>query len=140
MNIIIHTNVLVSAMKSSLGASYKLLADIDNANWQLQISTPLVLEYEAILKRDIAYLRHEDIDSLVDYLCLIATAHQIFYLWRPVLKDPKDDHILELAVKANSAIVTWNTKDFKLAKTKFGLDVLTPKELLSHDNLVGKGY
>ena len=83
MNIIIHTNVLVSAMKSSLGASYKLLADIDNANWQLQISTPLVLEYEAILKREIAYLRHEDIDSLVDYLCLIATAHQIFIYGDP---------------------------------------------------------
>ena len=136
MNIIIDTNVLVSAMKSSLGASYKLLADIDNANWQLQVSTPLVLEYEAILKREIVHLSHDDIESLVDYLCLIATAHQIFYLWRPVLNDAKDDHILELAVKANAAIVTWNTKDFKVAKIKFGLDVLTPKELLIQRRII----
>ena len=136
MNIIIDTNVLVSAMKSNKGASYKLLAGIDSPHWQLQVSTPLVLEYEAILKREIAYLSHEDIDSLVDYLCFIATAHQIFYLWRPVLNDPKDDHILELAVKANAAVVTWNTKDFKIAKTKFGLDVLTPKELLIQERIL----
>jgi len=75
-------------------------------------------------------------DTIVDYLCLIAIAHQIFYLWRPVLNDIKDDHILELAVKAQATIVTWNVKDFKIAKLKFGLEVMTPKELLKQKGLL----
>jgi predicted nucleic acid-binding protein len=130
MNIILDTNVLVSAMKSNQGSSFKLLTLIDEPIWQLHISTPLVLEYESILKREIEANRHTDMDALVDYLCLIATAHQIFYLWRPVLHDAKDDHVLELAVKAQATIVTWNIKDFKIARSKFGIDAITPKELL----------
>jgi predicted nucleic acid-binding protein len=46
------------------------------------------------------------------------------------LQDPQDDHILELAVKANAMIVTWNLKDFRPASEKFGLEVITPRELL----------
>jgi len=96
----------------------------------------LVFEYESILKREIERNRHADMDAMVDYLCLIATAHQIFYLWRPVLHDIKDDHVLELAVKAQATIVTWNVKDFKIAKSKFGLDVMTPKALLKQKGLL----
>ena len=136
MNIILDTNVLVTAMKSNKGASYKLLTHIDSPIFQLHISTPLVFEYESILKREIENSRHADMDAIVDYLCLIATAHQIFYLWQPVLHDIKDDHVLELAVKAQATIITWNVKDFKVAKSKFGLDVITPKELLKQKGLL----
>jgi predicted nucleic acid-binding protein len=45
------------------------------------------------------------------------------------LKDPDDDFILELAVKSNASIVTWNVKDFKAAD-KFAIQVMTPKDLL----------
>ena len=71
-----------------------------------------------------------DVDAVVDYLCHISEKHGIFYLWRPILQDPQDDHILELAVKANAMIVTWNTKDFVPATDKFGIEVVTPRELL----------
>lgn len=129
IEIIIDTNVLVAAMKSRNGNSFKLLSMIDGGRWRLNISTPLVFEYEAILKREIETERAPDCERLIDYLCLIGTAHQIFYLWRPMLKDPKDDHILELAVKSNASIITWNVKDFSLAN-QFGISVLTPAELL----------
>jgi len=136
MNIILDTNVLVSATRSNQGASYQLLVNIDAPIFKVHISTPLVFEYESILKREIEHSRHADMDTIVDYLCLIAIAHQIFYLWRPVLNDIKDDHILELAVKAQATIVTWNVKDFKIAKLKFGLEVMTPKELLKQKGLL----
>ncbi|MDO9205936.1 putative toxin-antitoxin system toxin component, PIN family [Methylotenera sp.] len=123
-------------MKYNKGASYKLLTHIHSPDFQLHISTPLVFEYESILKREIEHSRHADMDAIVDYLCLIATAHQIFYLWRPVLHDIKDDHVLELAVKAQATIVTWNIKDFKIAKSKFGINVITPKELLNQKGLL----
>lgn len=129
-DIIIDANVLVAAMKSRNGNSFKLLSMIDSGEWRINISTPLVFEYESILKREVENDRAQDCESLIDYICLIGTAHQIFYLWRPMLKDPKDDHILELAVKSNASIITWNVRDFSLA-SQFGIPVLTPAELLN---------
>ena len=129
MNVVLDTNVLFSAMRSSLGTSYRLLQQIDHSSLKLHLSTPLVLEYESVLKRN-NLLDKADVDAVVDYLCHISEKHGIFYLWRPILQDPKDDHILELAVKANAMIVTWNTKDFVPASAKFGIEVITPRDLL----------
>lgn len=129
MNIVLDTNVLFSAMRSSLGASYRLLQRIDKPPLQLHISTPLVIEYDAVLKRNTA-LSYSDVDAVVDFLCSISEKHGIFYLWRPILRDPQDDHVLELAVKANAMIITWNLKDFAPAVSRFGLNVVTPRDLL----------
>lgn len=124
--IILDTNVLVAAFKSSRGASYRLLSLIDSGKFQLNVSTPLVAEYEEILRREAPYINATDV---VDYLCAIANCHKIFFLWRPILRDPDDDFILELAVKCNAIIVTWNVKDFRKA-SGFGISVMTPKEFL----------
>lgn len=124
--IIIDTNVLVAAFKSSRGASYRLLSLIDSGKFHLNLSTPLVAEYEEVLKREFPHINAADV---VDYLCTVSNQHKIFYLWRPVLKDPDDDFILELAVKCGATIVTWNLKDFKKA-AKFAVQVVTPKDLL----------
>lgn len=129
MNIVLDTNVVFSAMNSSLGASHDLLKRIDQPPLRIHVSTPLVLEYEAVLKRNLA-LAHPDVDAVIDYLCHISEKHGIFYLWRPILKDPQNDHILELAVKTSAIIVTWNVKDFVPATTRFGLEVVTPRNLL----------
>jgi len=130
--IVIDTNVLVAALQSKRGASYKLLMLIDSGKFSTHISVPLVLEYEDAAKRlleDIP-LTEQDIDDILDYLCAVAQHQQIFYLWRPFLKDPKDDMVLELAVTANcDFIVTYNEKDFRGAE-RFGLRVVTPKEFL----------
>jgi len=65
-----------------------------------------------------------------DYLCSIGDHRKIYFLWRPMLRDPHDDFVLELAVEAQvDAIVTYNVRDFGLART-FGLDVLTPQQFL----------
>ena len=55
---------------------------------------------------------------------------RFFYLWRPTLRDPKDDFVLELAVESNcDYIVTFNIKDFAEAK-KFGIQAVKPSEFL----------
>lgn len=60
----------------------------------------------------------------------LSNQRKVFYLWRPVLKDPKDDMILELAVTAGCHfIVTYNNRDFE-GTQRFGLRVVTPKEFL----------
>jgi len=132
--VVLDTNILVTALLSKRGASFKLLSMIDDERIELVLSTPLVKEYEAVLKREDFLLNSSDIDDILDYLCLISSHHKIYYLWRPVLKDIKDDLILELAVKANAMIITYNKKDFEKASL-FNIPVLSAKEFL---NLLGE--
>jgi putative PIN family toxin of toxin-antitoxin system len=126
------TNVLVSALRSRLGASFRLLSLIDSGKFSLCVSVPLVLEYEAATKRHAKTigLTFRDIDNILDYLCLVAEHHRVYYLWRPTLKDPNDDMVLELAVSCKAeAIVTYNRGDFKGAE-QFGIRILSPKDFL----------
>ena len=75
-------------------------------------------------------LSAEDIEAILDYLLSKSNIREIFYLWRPFLKDPKDDLVLEVAVESRSKyIITFNKKDFK-GIGKFGVEVLTPREFL----------
>ncbi len=105
---------------------------MDQGKFQTSISVSLIFEYEDVLKRGDLYidLGTEDIDNILDYICKIADRREIFYLWRPFLKDPKDDLILELAVESESDfIITYDKKDFE-GIDKFGLQILTPGEFL----------
>ena len=89
MNVILDTNVLLTALKSSRGTSFRLLAKLADRQYQLHVSTPLITEYEAVLKRGSLMLSDSQIDDIIDFLCAQAVHHQIFYLWRPALKDPR---------------------------------------------------
>lgn len=129
-NIVLDTNVLVSALRSKKGASHFLLRMIDDERIQLNLSTPLVKEYEDVLSRTVHNLDSQDVSDILDYLVSIAQGHKIYYLWRPILKDIKDDMVLELAVKAQSVIITYNKGDFKGAE-KFDIKLLDPKEFLT---------
>lgn len=130
--IVIDTNVFVSALRSRLGASHRLLMLLGGKKFQVCVSVPLVLEYEDAgkrLGREFG-LTHHDIEDIIDYICSVADRREIHYLWRPILKDPKDDHILELAVEANAKfIITYNKKYF-IEAGQFGINILTPKEYL----------
>jgi len=129
LNIVLDTNVLVAALKSSRGSSFRLLSLVEKDFFVVHVSTTLITEYEAVLKRGITVLTAAEIDNVIDFICSRAVLNKIFYLWRPVLKDPGDDFVLELAVKANAAVVTWNGADFKHA-ARFGIAVMTPREFL----------
>jgi len=130
--IVIDTNVFVIALRSQFGASYKLLSLIDKDVFQLNLSVPLALEYEAVAKRMIGEisLREKEVDDILDFVISKANHWQIYYLWRPQLKDPGDDMVLEIAVTANcDYIITYNGNDFK-GVDKFGIKAITPKEFL----------
>jgi len=130
--IVIDTNVLIAALRSSRGASYRLLQLIDRGKFQVCISVPLVLEYEAAGKNLVGQipLNETDIDAVIDYICKVASHHEVYYLWRPFLKDPKDDMVLELGVTAAcETMVTYNVTDFEGVE-QFGLKVMTSREFL----------
>jgi putative PIN family toxin of toxin-antitoxin system len=132
MRVVLDTSVLVAAVRSRRGASFQILTRIGTGEFDVAVSVPLVLEYEDALLRHVAAttLSEDEIRDIVDYICSVATRHEIFYLWRPKLRDPGDDLVLEVAVAANcEAIVTHNVRDFHGAGT-FGIKVLEPGEFL----------
>lgn len=129
---VLDTNVIISAFKSSKGASHRVLHHFAHGNFIASISTPLALEYESILLRNQKDLElsGKDISLFIDSVCSLANRCKIFFLWRPVLKDPNDEMILEVAVASKSTfIVTFNKRDF-VAAEKFGIVVLSPGEFL----------
>ena len=137
MKIVIDTNVLVSALRSRRGASFKLVSVLPSDEFSIAISVPLVLEYEDALKRlESSAITSQDIGNFVDFLCKIGHHQEIFFLWRPFLPNPSDDHVLEVAVAAGcDAIVTYNKRDFKGIE-RFGLRVLDPREFLSEIGVI----
>jgi putative PIN family toxin of toxin-antitoxin system len=132
LNIVIDTNVVVSALRSKQGASFKLISLIVDNLFEFSVSVPLVLEYESVLQRHLEEKLYSDTDinDFLNFLCKVGNKRKVYFLWRPFLKDPKDDMVLELAIEANCEyIVSFNKKDF-VGISKFGKEVLTPSEFI----------
>jgi putative PIN family toxin of toxin-antitoxin system len=126
--VVLDTNVIVAGFRSRRGASFRLLTLLRAGKFEIAVSVPLVLEYEAVLRehaRELSFSA-EDVTGLVDYLCRAARRQAIHFLWRPTLRDPADEFVLELAVAAEcDAVVTHNVRDFAGART-FGVQIMTP--------------
>jgi putative PIN family toxin of toxin-antitoxin system len=131
--IVIDTNVLVSALRSRRGLSFQILSDVGTNKFSHAVSTAVVLEYEAVLLQlceEDLYSR-ADIEVIVDYLIGSAVRVAIHYRWRPFLRDPGDECLLELAVASGAdAIVTFNERDFSGVEAAFGVNVLKPLQFL----------
>ena len=133
MRVVLDTNVLVAAVRSRRGASFQVLSLVGSRDFEIAVSVPLVLEYEDALVRHLeaTSLGRADVDDIIDYLCGVAIRQDIFFLWRPQLRDPGDDLVLEIAVAAGcEAIVTHNLRDFAGAG-RFGIRVLKPSTFLA---------
>ncbi len=132
VKVVIDTNVLVAALKSKRGASYKLITHLASNSYKPNISVPLFFEYESVAKRTgmLNGLTENDINIILDYFLSKSSIRKIFYLWRPYLKDPKDDLVLEVAVESGSEyIITFNKRDFR-GIDQFGIKAVTPQEFM----------
>ena len=133
LEVVIDTNVLLSALRSSQGKSYKLIFEkLFNGEFIMALSAPVVLEYEEILKDRLPphLFSNEEIDEFIDALVEISHKHLIYFLWRPFLKDNEDDHILELALSAKvKYIITFNVRDFSNTDM-LGIYPITPQQFL----------
>ncbi len=122
----------MAGLRSNLGASYRLLRILNDKRWRINVSVALVLEYEEILKRESSVLKlsFTEIDEIINTLCLIADCRAIPYQWRPLSRDPDDDHITELALNVNADyVITFNQKDLAILQS-FGIPVLSPQQFL----------
>ncbi len=134
LQIVLDTNVLVAGLRSRRGASFLLLELVGTGRFDIHLSVPLVLEYEDALLRQVAEERVDRgvMEAVLDFHCAVAQRHSIFFLWRPLLGDPRDDMVLELAVKAQcDYIITFNERDF-VGVERFGIEAVGPVAFLKH--------
>lgn len=137
MNFVLDTNVLVAAIRSPKGASAEILRRAFKGQVKVLCSVPLFMEYESVLLRPehlaAAGAQAPEVINVLDVLAGVVIRVEIQFLWRPQLKDPNDDLVLELAVNGQGlgdavTIITSNQKDFLPQATKFGVDVITPRQ------------
>lgn len=134
MRVVLDTNVLVATTRSRNGASFKLLSLLPDPRFQIALSVALYTEWQDVMSR----LEHlppgmgpADAQGFLRYLASIAHHQDVYYLWRPFLRDPDDDMVLECAVASGSPyLVTHNVRDFRKI-TELGVQPVTPAEFLA---------
>ena len=136
MRLALDTDVIVAGMRSPAGASAALLLAASKKKVRLCVNVALMLEYEAVCSRPahraVAGLTRKEVDIFIDAIAALADPVETHFLWRPQLRDPSDEMVLEAAVNGRAqAIVTFNRRDFGTAPAKFGVDVLLPREALA---------
>ena len=133
MRLVLDTATMVAAIRSDAGASQRLLVAALKRRFVLLASVPLMIEYQAVMSRPehlhASGLSEEDVNVLLDSVAAVAEPVRLAFLWRPALRDPDDDMVLEAAVNGRAdAIATFNVRDFGGVSARFGIEVLTPGE------------
>ena len=146
MKVVIDTDVFISSLFSKRGAWHKIVQWLVDRYAQKGIkynvtSTSLIMELSAVLLRldnlSRARLTPESANVFIDGICLLSHHQDIYYLWRPFLRDVDDDMVLEAAVNAQADyIVTHNVKDFAGTQERFGIVVLSPQSFLQTTGVV----
>lgn len=135
MRFVLDTDVIVAAMRSPSGASAALLVSALEGGLTLCANVALVLEYEAVCSRTehftAAGFSQLELDVFLTALAALVEPVPSYFVWRPQLRDPNDEMVLEAAVNgAVDAIVSFNLRDFGAAPARFGIDVLLPSEAI----------
>lgn len=135
MRLTLDTDVVVAAMRSPGGASAALVLAALDERIRLLANVALVLEYEAVCLRQehglAAGLEAHQVQLYIDGLASLVEPVESHFVWRPQLRDPADEMVLEAAVNGRAdAIVTFNHRDFGQAPQRFGLRLLLPRQAL----------
>ena len=135
MRLVLDTNVVVAALRSPTGASAALLNRALSGDFTMLISVALVLEYEATCgqsaQRAASGLSGDEVRTVITAVCRVGEHVDVWFLWRPLLRDPADEMVLEAAINGRAdALVTFNRRDFGDEPRRFGVALLSPQEVL----------
>ncbi len=135
MRLVLDTNVVVAGLRSPTGASAALLDRALSRAFTLVLTVALALEYEAVCRdpaqRAVAGLSAAEVDAIISALCAVAEPVSPWFLWRPQLRDPADEMVLEAAINSNAdGLVTFNQRDFGATPKHFGIALLSPQQAL----------
>ena len=130
------TDAVVAAMRSPVGASAALIRAVRQRQATLLLSVPLALEYEAVCRRsehrEKSGLSGQQVEIILDAIIAMGEPVPTHFLWRPQLRNPNDEMVLEAAVNGRAdALVTFNVRDYGTAAAQFGVEVLLPREAIA---------
>jgi putative PIN family toxin of toxin-antitoxin system len=133
--IVVDTSVVVAGLRTRSGPGNAVLRLVANRRLVLLATPPLFLEYEDVLKRPEQRLAHgltpETIDEFLAELAALVEPVEVHFLWRPQLRDPNDEMVLEAAINGQAdALVTYNVAAFALAGERFAIPIVSPADLL----------
>jgi putative PIN family toxin of toxin-antitoxin system len=133
--VVVDTSVVVAGLRTRSGAGNAVLRLIANRRLVALATPPLFLEYEDVLKRPEQRLAHglalDAIDEFLAELAALVEPVEVHFLWRPQVRDPKDEMVLEAAINGQAdALITYNVRDFTLAGERFAIPILRPADLL----------
>lgn len=134
MRVILDTSVLVAAARSRDGASFRLLSMLPSSKFEIALTVALYTEWQSVLTRREHLPPESNAEAAIGflrYLASIAHLQDVHFLWRPFLRDPDDDMVLECAVASGSQYIgTHNVKDFKRAP-ELKVNAIRPAEFLT---------
>jgi putative PIN family toxin of toxin-antitoxin system len=119
--VVIDTNVFVGSLNRGLYGLNRYIIELClRDELQPLMSDELYFEYEDLIARDYLYqnskLNRQERNRFFDAFCNICQVVDIYYRWRPNLKDEGDNHIIELAISGGAShVITWNARDFQKA-------------------------
>ncbi len=135
MKVVIDTSVWISALITKESSSRDVLRLVFEDKVHPQMSEALFYEYEEVMKRkkiqNLTPLTVEEQNTLFYAYLSSSKWNEIYYMWRPNLKDENDNFVVELAVASGAKyIITYNVKDFKNAELVFKHKVITPEQFI----------
>jgi putative PIN family toxin of toxin-antitoxin system len=135
VRLVADTDVIVAVMRSPSGASAAILRAARQSKITLLVSVPLAMEYEATCSeaehRLAAGLSEREVEIFLDAVVAMAEPVKTHFLWRPQLRDPGDEMVLETAVNGRAdGLVTFNVRDFGTVPARFGIELIIPREVL----------
>jgi putative PIN family toxin of toxin-antitoxin system len=132
---VLDTDVVVAAMRSPAGASAAILRAARRGKVTVLLSVALALEYEAVCRqaehRLASGLTDQEAETFVTAVIAMAEPVKIHFLWRPQLRDAGDEMVLETAVNGGAdALITFNVRDYGEVPSRFGIELLLPREAI----------
>ena len=131
LRVVLDTNVIFEGLTKQAGVCGMLMDAWEVGLVTVCVSNTLLHEYNDVLARKLSARRYVDVVTLLDQLLdrSIEWIH-VYYTWRPMSRDPGDDHVIDCAMNGNAIVVTSNLRDFRRAREQLGLQILRPIELL----------
>jgi putative PIN family toxin of toxin-antitoxin system len=135
VRIVLDTAVLITALRTSAGAAGRVVNLIIDQEIIPLMDYKLGAEYRDVALRP-EHLRAsgftpDEVLRIISAIEKVAEAVDVLRKPRPLSPDPDDDMVLDIAINGNAdALVTNNLKHFAAAGKRFGIPVLTPREML----------